>query len=68
MKDYQEFIGQRFGRLVVVKFDRKDKQGVWFLCQCDCGNIKLTTLDRLRYGDTSSCGCLRRELLAKKEP
>lgn len=66
MKDYQEFIGQRFGRLVVIKFDRKDKQGVWFLCQCDCGNIKLTTLDRLRYGDTSSCGCLRRELLAKK--
>ena len=56
--------GQRFGRLVVVRIEGRDKWGkiLWF-CQCDCGGSTVATISNLR-GKTSSCGCYRREAVA----
>ena len=58
-------IGQRIGRLLVVKRAPNKLEGdairaQWF-CQCDCGNIKKVLLSNLRakHG-TISCGCARR--------
>ena len=49
----------RFGRLVVLKRDltKKDKNGIRWLCQCDCGNIISVTTKSLKSGNTKSCGC-----------
>lgn len=30
----------------------------YFLCLCDCGNTIVSTISKLRKGDTKSCGCL----------
>lgn len=30
----------------------------YYLCQCECGNIKWIRSDSLKNGDTKSCGCL----------
>ena len=54
-----DLLGQRFGRLLVVK--ESDEPGHW-VCVCDCGNTKTTTSANLRGGATRSCGCLRREV------
>lgn len=60
-------IGQQFGRLTVLaKLDDRDKFGfVRWQCVCSCGRPKAVTTNQLRKGKTSSCGCLRRELMAQ---
>lgn len=65
-----DYVGRRFGRLVVIKrYDRRDKSGRMrpiLLCDCDCGNQKEISYTNLVGGVTFSCGCLRLELLQKR--
>jgi hypothetical protein len=56
--------GQRFGRLRVVARAKSTNSGAarWY-CRCDCGNGSLrqpviVRADKLRRGETQSCGCL----------
>ena len=62
----KDLIGQRFGRLTVIKREGKDKhnRATW-LCKCDCGNEKVVNSNNLRNGSTTSCGCLKREMAIK---
>ena len=57
-----DLIGQRFGRLVVIKDTGKlsvpGRNKIW-LCKCDCGKLTEVHSGRLRCGETKSCGCLR---------
>lgn len=64
-KDY--LIGKIFGRLIVISLSGKGKRGqkIW-LCKCECGNNKEVLTSRLVNRTTSSCGCYRRELGAKR--
>lgn len=55
-------IGQRFGRLVVVSIDGIIDGSAYWLCKCDCGNIKSVFGTSLRNGSTSSCGCYGAEM------
>ena len=58
-----DLTGKRFGRLIVIRqigVDKRRREKTW-LCQCDCGNTKETKTSYLTSGDTSSCGCYRRE-------
>lgn len=59
-----ELEGMRFGRLVVLK--RGDNIGphTAYVCKCDCGAKKLIRGQSLTIGDTTSCGCFRREYMA----
>lgn len=54
-------IGNRYGRLVVIAKDEeasnKNHRAYW-ICKCDCGNIKSVSSKCLRDGKTKSCGCL----------
>lgn len=65
-----DLAGQRYGRLTVLEEGehRKTKGGhsirLW-ICRCDCGNTVTVSTNALRRGNTSSCGCFRRELLIK---
>lgn len=53
--------GQKFGMLTVLERDysRKSRKAYW-LCECDCGNLKSVRSDSLQT-QTKSCGCLRDE-------
>lgn len=63
----KELSGQRFGRLVVLGRTEERKYGnVIWLCECDCGAIKKINGASLRSGRTYSCGCIRKELAAKR--
>lgn len=49
--------GQRFGKLTVLERDRTRTGKVFWLCKCDCGNIKSVESYKLKTGNTTSCGC-----------
>lgn len=49
--------GQRFGKLMVIKFDGlENHQAIWF-CRCDCGNYSRVPTRLLKNGSVKSCGC-----------
>jgi len=59
-----DLTGKKFGRLTVLELigRRKDKYGLYWLCQCDCGKQKFIRSGSLKGGRTKSCGCLHDEL------
>lgn len=62
-------IGQKFGRLLVVKKIKACKETNYhtkYLCKCDCGNEVLTTSYKLKSQHTTSCGCYRSEVTTKR--
>lgn len=59
-------VGERFGRLVIVKevegFKRPDGRiRRIFECICDCGNKHFVRLEGMRNQGTKSCGCINIE-------
>lgn len=64
-KPKKDLTGQRFGKLTVIKYlgyemntvGRTRAKHKW-LCQCDCGNTKITQSRYLLSGHTQSCGCI----------
>jgi hypothetical protein len=52
--------GQRFGRLVVVRFAYSRIHAYWH-CVCDCGNETIVSRSNLVFGGVVSCGCMRRD-------
>lgn len=53
-----DLTGKRFGKLVALyRVENKDGKTQW-LCQCDCGNTKVVKTEKLRSGNTISCGCI----------
>ena len=56
-----DLTGMKYGRLTVVEFDRLQNHKTYWKCVCDCGLTVIATGNNLRSGNTSSCGCLRRD-------
>ena len=77
---YVDLIGQRFGKLEVLKQGEtkeakfyskvQDKyytrKKIYLTCKCDCGNIIEKPISYLISGNCKSCGCLSREIAQKK--
>lgn len=58
--------GNRYGRWAVLRYAGCDKKGAaQWLCHCDCGAERVVAGSSLRYGNSQSCGCLRRERASK---
>lgn len=60
-KNIKNLAGQRFGRLVAIGLDDKPGRKKYWVCQCDCGNVKSVRSDSLQSGAIRSCGCLKKE-------
>lgn len=55
-----DLIGQKFGRLVIIRKINNDLRGNHrWICQCDCGKKTIVLGNNLRNNNTRSCGCLR---------
>jgi len=52
--------GERYGKLVALKYTRSNPKNnmSYYLCKCDCGNESEVAHGSLRSGTTQSCGCL----------
>lgn len=56
----KDLIGQRFGRLTVIKrAGTEGSRAVW-RCKCDCGKYKSVKSIDLLSGNTKSCGCWKK--------
>ena len=53
----KDWIGHRFGKLVVKAYDGKRNGYHYWRCLCDCGNETVVLQTSLLRGHTSSCGC-----------
>ena len=61
-----DLVGQKFGRLTVIKsIGSKNQQHIW-LCKCECGKETISNTNRLKSGWKRSCGCIQKEQLAKR--
>lgn len=70
-KKINQFIGQKLGRLTIIKFVRYDKranntgrESIWE-CKCDCGKIIQAINSRLTAKMVTSCGCSQKDALIK---
>ena len=65
-KQQYDLTGQKFGRLTVIERTDSDNHGnsMW-LCECDCGNIKIVQGSNLTQGKTVSCGCYMKERVSE---
>ena len=59
--------GERFGKLVAQEETKEQKHGsyIW-RCKCDCGNDFFASVETLKAGNATSCGCDRRSKGEKK--
>lgn len=60
MAKIKDIVGQRFGKLLVVKFDHIIKGSSFWECLCDCGKTAIVSKTSLDSG-TKSCGCNRNQ-------
>ncbi len=62
MGTFIDLTGQIFGKLTVMKLDHKhSKNGAYWECQCDCGNICIISGKNIKQRNVLSCGCLNKE-------
>lgn len=66
MTKYIDLTGQRFGRWLVLKFDKIANGIAYWVCRCDCGNEKIVNGSSLRRGRSHSCGCISNEINKKR--
>ena len=64
---HKYFQGEKFGRLTLVRIatESTNKYKTWE-CLCDCGKTTFVHQDNLKSGQVKSCGCLRHEILVKR--
>ena len=60
MATMKDETGKRYGMLTVLRRYNSDRQGVNWLCCCDCGQEIIVRGMQLRNANTRSCGCYRR--------
>ena len=62
-----DLIGQKFGRLTVIKEaeERASNGQMMWVCKCECGKEVTVKSQSLREGKTKSCGCLQKEIASK---
>jgi hypothetical protein len=59
-----DLTGQQFGRLTVINRHGTQCGSVTWFCKCSCGGEKVAAGHNLRSGDTTSCGCVHKEVMS----
>lgn len=62
-----DMTGERYGKLICVAPLGSTNTGMRWECKCDCGNITTVVRGNLLTGSTTSCGCVRLELIKNNQ-
>lgn len=54
-------VGDKYGRLTIVREVNQRGYQRYVECKCDCGTIKEQSFHKIKSGDIISCGCLIKE-------
>lgn len=58
----KNLVGQKIGHWTVLRKVENDSRGnSQWLCRCECGKEKVVRGQRLRNGESTSCGCKRKK-------
>lgn len=62
MRKMTNLVGKRYGKLVVTlelepRIRTNNRKRRYVTCVCDCGGTKLSSIDNLKSGAISCCGC-----------
>lgn len=60
MSKFEDLTGQKFNRWAVLEY-RFNGRSAW-LCRCECGTERVVTSKLLKNGESTSCGCRKREV------
>lgn len=60
-------MAKQYSRLTVLCEAERIRGQVAYSCRCTCGTVKAVLGANLRTGVTKSCGCLAREMTAKRQ-
>jgi hypothetical protein len=60
-------IGQTFGRLTVVSHSHSTNKNSFWRCRCLCGGEKVVMRANLLHARVQSCGCLRTDVMKKRQ-
>ena len=60
-----DITGQKFGRLIAIEpiEKRATNGGIRWDCICECGNHVYPTINNLKRGHTTSCGCAKEDFI-----
>lgn len=58
---FRDLTGAVFGRLTVLEFAEIKKGKSYWRCRCECGAERRVTASSLGCGETTSCGCFKRD-------
>ena len=66
-----KYLNKKINYLQILDVVRKQqnvnkcKTGIYFVCECDCGNIKEIINYEVLNGKVMSCGCFHKEEISK---
>ena len=55
----KDYTSKRFGKLIVLKFLRRDAKNTWWLVKCECGTEKEMLASGFKNPNNIGCGCSR---------
>lgn len=61
----EDLTGNKYGRLTILKYSHNVGTNSFWICKCECGNIKAIQGTRMKKGSTKSCGCYSVEVSTK---
>ena len=61
----KDITGERFNRLVAIKFVKRVKNHYYWLFKCDCGKEKVMEKYDVTRTHSKSCGCINTEVSTK---
>ena len=64
IKKYESYIGKKFGKLTILDLNMS---GGYYRCKCDCGKEVKVPKYNIISGNTTSCGCQRKETLHNRQ-
>lgn len=57
--DYRDYIGKKYGLLLVTGYGGIQAEKTCVTVKCDCGSLLVVRLSNLKSGMSTSCGCIR---------
>ena len=66
----EELIGKKYGRMTIMteadpQVSAAGNVTRLIACKCECGELSIVALGKLRMGHTSSCGCYQKAMATK---
>ena len=62
---FEDLTGLRFGRWAVIERAPNRGKRVYWVCRCECGQVRDVRQDGLRSGANQSCGCHQHDKVTK---